>query len=259
MKLPPYPKYKPSGVEWLGDVPDHWGVRGAALGFEIQLGKMLQPEAGDTNDTEVPYLKSQHVQWKRVRVEESPQMWASPRDIKKYGVADGDLLVCEGGDVGRAAIVRQPDDRTIIQNALHRVRGSGTNDVRYLLRVLEHAAAQDWFSILCNRSTIAHFTAEKFGALRVPFPPSEEQQAISAFLDERTGKLDALLEKKRTLIGKLKEKRSALISRTVTKGLPPRSRRQSRTAPQSQTQALRHRVARRYSGALGGDDREANG
>ena len=221
MNAKPYPKYKASGVEWLGDVPEHWTVKGASKGFEIQLGKMLQPDAGDKEDLEVPYLKSQHVQWERVRVEEPPQMWASPRDVMKYGIRDGDLLVCEGGDVGRAAIVRKPEPQTIIQNALHRVRSSDNNDVRFLMRVLEHASAQDWFSILCNRSTIAHFTSEKFGALTVPFPPPAEQQAIADFLDERTEKLDGLLGKKRELIGKLKEKRSALISRTVTKGLPP--------------------------------------
>lgn len=55
----------------------------------------------------------------------------------------------------------------------------------------------------------------------IPLPPTGEQQAIADFLDDRTAKLDALLKKKRALIGKLKEKRSALISRTVTKGLPP--------------------------------------
>lgn len=220
MNLPPYPTYKPSGVEWLGDVPEHWVIKGAALGFEIQLGKMLQPDAGAQTDAEVSYLKSQHVQWERVRTEELPQMWASPKDVKKYSVTDGDLLVCEGGDVGRAAIVRNPEPGTIIQNALHRVRSLHDNDVRFLMRVLEHAAGQDWFSILCNRSTIAHFTGDKFGALRVPFPSVDEQQAIADFLDDRTGKLDALAEKKRALIEKLKEKRSALISRTVTKGLP---------------------------------------
>ncbi len=54
----------------------------------------------------------------------------------------------------------------------------------------------------------------------MPSPSIAEQRAIADFLDERTGKLDALAEKKRALIEKLKEKRSALISRTVTKGLP---------------------------------------
>jgi type I restriction enzyme S subunit len=62
---------------------------------------------------------------------------------------------------------------------------------------------------------------EKFGALRLPHPSAEEQSAIADFLDRETAKIDTLVAKKRTLIERLKEKRTALISRTVTRGLPP--------------------------------------
>ena len=221
MKLPVYRRYKPSGVEWFGEVPTHWEVKAARFAFSIQLGKMLQPEAARSQDVEAPYLKSQHVQWEKVRTEDLPTMWASLSDETKYGVVDGDLLVCEGGDVGRAGIVRNPEARTIIQNALHRVRPRGKNDLRVLMYVLEHAASQSWFEILCNRSTISHFTSEKFAALRLPIPPAHDQRAIADFLDRETAKIDTLVIKKRTLIERFKEKRAALISRTITRGLPP--------------------------------------
>ena len=221
MKLAPYPKYKPSGIEWLGDVPEHWEVKPVKLGFDIQLGKMLQPDASGPQDSEVHYLKAQHVQWETVQTVDLPTMWASSTDEAKYGVTDGDLLVCEGGDVGRAGFIRDPPSRTIIQNALHRVRPHGYNDSRLLMYVLEHAADHNWFDILCNRATIAHFTGEKFGALRVPLPPQKEQRVIAEFLDRETAKIDTLMAKKQTLIERLKEKRTALISRTVTRGLPP--------------------------------------
>lgn len=221
MKPSAYPRYKPSGVEWLGEVPVHWEVKAARFGYSIQLGKMLQPEQGGETETEVPYLKSQHVQWETIRLDELPTMWASSTEEIKYGIKDGDLLVCEGGDVGRAGIVINPPPSTIIQNALHRVRSCQDNNLRFLMYVLEHASTQGWFEILCNRSTIAHFTGEKFGALRLPMPSTEEQQTIADFLDSQTAKIDTLLAKKRQFIEKLKEKRSALIARTVTRGLPP--------------------------------------
>ena len=221
MKPSAYTSYKPSGVAWLGEVPAHWEVKSARFGYSIQLGKMLQPEQGNETETEVPYLKSQHVQWEAIRIDELPTMWASATEEIKYGVKEGDLLVCEGGDVGRAGIVINPPPSTIIQNALHRVRSYKENNLRFLMYVLEHAATQGWFEILCNRSTIAHFTAEKFGALRLPMPSVEEQQTIADFLDTQTAKIDTLLAKKRQLIAKLKEKRGALIARTVTRGLPP--------------------------------------
>jgi len=143
-----YPSYKPSGIEWLRDVPEHWVSQKVRFGFSVQLGKMLQPEATSENDCELPYLKAQHVQWNRVRVDELPTMWATDAESQKYGVMDGDLLVCEGGEVGRGGIVRNPSERTIIQNALHRVRPRHGNETRFLLYVLYHASSQHWFEIL---------------------------------------------------------------------------------------------------------------
>ncbi len=221
MKRPAYPKYKPSGIEWLGEVPNHWQPQEVKFCYSIQLGKMLQPEAIDEHDEELPYLKSQHVQWQHVRVTDLPTMWGNRREKLKYAVSDGDLLVCEGGDVGRAGIVWNAPEGAIIQNALHRVRPLEKNDPRMLLYVLIHADSQGWFEILCNKATIAHFTGEKFGALGIALPPDDEQRGIADYLDRETARIDVLVAKKRELIEKLKEKRTALISRTVTRGLPP--------------------------------------
>lgn len=226
MKFSPYPSYKSSGVAWLGDVPEKWVVKASRYGYEIQLGKMLQPVPSTPGDVEVPYLKSQHVLWESVRTDELPTMWASKSDLMKYGINTGDLLVCEGGDVGRAGFVDAIPTDTIIQNALHRVRPKKENSLRLLMYLLEQAATIGWFDILCNRATIAHFTGEKFGALRLPLPPLPEQQAIADFLDRKTGLIDELVGKRRALIKLLREKRSALISRTVTRGLPPEAARE---------------------------------
>lgn len=219
MRYPVYPEYKESGVQWLGPVPERWPVKSARFDYAIQLGKMLQPEATSPFDQETPYFKAQHVQWESVMTNDLPTMWASLSDRSKYRVCDGDLLVCEGGEVGRSAIVRNPPDIAIIQNALHCVRSQNA-DLRYLMFVLKHAASQNWLEILCNRSTIAHFTREKFGALQIPSPPLSEQAAIADFLDRETGRIDTLVAKKRRLIALLKEKRTVLISRAVTRGLP---------------------------------------
>ena len=219
MRYPVYPEYKESGVQWLGPVPERWPVKSARFDYAIQLGKMLQPEATSPFDQETPYFKAQHVQWESVMTNDLPTMWASLSDRSKYRVCDGDLLVCEGGEVGRSAIVHNPPDIAIIQNALHCVRSQNA-DLRYLMFVLKHAASQNWLEILCNRSTIAHFTREKFGALQIPSPPLPEQAAIANFLDRETGRIDTLVAKKRRLIALLKEKRTVLISRTVTRGVP---------------------------------------
>jgi type I restriction enzyme S subunit len=78
-----------------------------------------------------------------------------------------------------------------------------------------------YIDVLCNKSTIAHFTAEKVAAVPVPLPPSSEQTQIAAFLDRETEKIDGLVAEQRRLMELLKEKRQAVISHAVTRGLNP--------------------------------------
>jgi type I restriction enzyme S subunit len=201
-------------------LPSHWEVRQAKNLYDIQLGKMLQNQAEGPDDCEVPYLKALNVQWEHVETADLPSMWASPQDVAKYEVKKGDLLVCEGGEVGRAATIENLDGVTIIQNALHRVRPRCGN-IRFFRYLLRHIAATGWFDVLCNRATIAHLTGEKLAAILVPTPPLPEQRAIADFLDRKTQAIDALIQKKERLIALLQEKRQALITQAVTKGFDP--------------------------------------
>ena len=98
-KLRPYPAYRNSGLPWLGDVPEHWTAAAVKRHYAIQLGKMLQTQPTGPGDEQISYLKAQHVQWFVVRTSDLPKMWASPREIEQFGLAVGDLLVCEGAKV----------------------------------------------------------------------------------------------------------------------------------------------------------------
>lgn len=221
MKLPVYPAYRTSQIEWVRTVPVDWEECSAKINFLMQLGKMLQNDPSGLEDIEISYLKALHVNWNRVTTEDLPKMWASPSDLEQYAVSNGDLLVCEGGEVGRAAILKGLEEPAIIQNALHRVRGTERGDVRYLAYLLKHIADAGWFAILCNKATIAHLTGDKLGAIYMPVPTVPEQQQIAAFLDWKTGQIDALMGKKKELLEKLKEKRIAVITQAVTQGLNP--------------------------------------
>lgn len=214
-----YPAYKDSGVEWIGEIPEHWEITKIRYYYDVQLGKMLQPESKTETDVEVKYLKAQHVQWNVVNHDDLPTMWASEKEIEKFAVQQGDLLICEGGEVGRSALLDGVSDVCIIQNALHRVRAKEKSSVKYLQYFMQHVSNARWFDILCNKATIAHLTGEKLAALELPVPPVHEQQAIASFLDSRTEKIDELIAKKESLLNKLHEKSIALIIQAVTKGL----------------------------------------
>jgi type I restriction enzyme S subunit len=205
----------------MPDIPSSWDDTFVKICFDVQLGKMLQSKPNSYEDIEVPYLKAQHVNWDGVTVKSLPLMFSSETEVQKFAAKNGDLLVCEGGEVGRAAILEGLEDVAIIQNALHRVRRTQLGDVGYLNYLLRNIADAGWFAILCNKATIAHLTGEKLGAIRIPVPSIEEQTQITKFLDYKTAQIDYLIEKKKALIEKLNEQRIAMITQAVTKGLNP--------------------------------------
>ena len=214
--LDPDVRLKPSGVEWLGDVPAHWEVATVKRHYSIQLGKMLQNGPNVPTDIAVPYLKAQHVQWFSVRTTDAPTMWASPHEIEQFGIRAGDLLVCEGGEGGRCSLVEEVPPGYIIQNALHRVRSSGNSRNDYLQYVMSSISKTGWFDAINNKATIAHFTAEKFGSLMIPVPPVPEQATIVAYLDKATADIDAAIDCARREIELLSEYRTRLIADVVT-------------------------------------------
>jgi type I restriction enzyme S subunit len=201
-----------------------WKRMQAKRAFEIVLGKMLQPAPNASDEAEVPYLKALHVHWGHICLDELPTMWAAPWEVHRLALRAGDLLVCEGGEVGRAARLRkQPPERCIIQNALHRVRGKDIGDVGFLSYCLKQAAEKGWFEVLCNRATIAHFTVEKFSDLWLNLPSLEEQRRIAAFLDLETAQIDNLVKEKNRLLGLIQIKREAIVTKAVTEGIDPRA------------------------------------
>ena len=221
MSIKPYPKYKDSGVEWLGMVPEHWVVTALKRGFSVTLGKMLQPNKGDPDDELLPYLRAANIQWQGVDTSDIKLMWLSKRDREQLGLVAGDLLVSEGGDVGRSCIWHAELDTCYFQNSVNRLRAREENLTHYLCYWMSVIKDKGYIDVLCNKSTIAHFTAEKVAAVPVPFPPPNEQSAIASFLDHETAKIDVLIAEQEKLIELLKEKRSAVISHAVTKGLNP--------------------------------------
>ena len=217
-----YTNYKNSGIDWLGHVPAHWEIPPLYARFVVQLGKMLD-EKKITKSHLVPYLRNVDVQWDRINVDDLPEMDIEVRQYERFTLQRGDLLVCEGGEVGRAAFWSGELPRCGFQKALHRLRprNADRDSSQFLFYVLRAVADGKVFIAGGNPNTIPHLTAEKLRKYRFPFPPRDEQDAIAAFLRRETAKIDALVAKKRRLIELLREKRTALISHAVTKGLNP--------------------------------------
>ena len=218
--LKPYPSTKNVSIEWLDEVPENWKISTVKSHYEIQLGKMLQPVSKSNSDKKVHYLKVKHVQWFSIDKVELPMMWVNAKEIEKYSVHSGDLLVCEGGEGGRCSLVEEePEQITIIQNALHRVRPLSDCSNSYLQYIMASISAFGWFESINSKATISHFTKEKFKRLKIPIPSSHEQNVIVRYLDYKENEIQKFIQAKRKLIELFKEQKLNIIHSAVTRGL----------------------------------------
>jgi type I restriction enzyme S subunit len=215
--LNPDATMRESGVEWIGNVPEHWAVCKLSYRYSVELGKMLD-EKRITGDHPVPYLRNKDVQWGEIKITDLPVMDISPDEIERYTIKNGDLLVCEGGDVGRAAIWRGDNNAIGYQKALHRLRSVSPDkdSVEFFAYVLGAAKRNGVFEESDTKSTISHLPAEKFREYRFAFPPLTEQAEIVASLNRDTARIDLLTEKTQRSIDLLKERRAAFITAAVT-------------------------------------------
>jgi len=223
--LNPHAPTKSSGIEWLGDVPEHWEVAAVRFRYTVQLGKMLDTEK-ITGKYLQPYLRVYDVQWGEINVEDLPQMDFDPSIRVRFRLTPGDLLINEGGSYpGRSAIWKGDLQECYFQKALHRLRpcDATTDTTRFFFYIMAWATVLGVFTAGGNESTIEHLPAEKFRKYRFAFPPILEQLAIADFLDDELDRFDALTAEAQRGIELLQERRTALISAAVTGKIDVRS------------------------------------
>lgn len=168
-----------------------------------------------------PYLRNVDVQWDGVNTTDLPMMDFDAADREQYSLRPGDLLVCEGGEVGRTAIWRGDIDECFFQKAIHRLRPTTNHDDSRFFRYFMRMAVADGLFTQSTASTIQHLPAEKLRVVRYPSPPLRVQIAIADYLDRETARLDALVAAKERMLRLLVRKRDAFIGRVVTKGVDP--------------------------------------
>ena len=139
-----------------------------------------------------------------------------PEERSRYRLRRGDLLVCEGGEPGRAAIWDGSVDEIYYQKALHRVRPRGTSSVRWLYYCLRAATHMNAFAVQGNTTTIAHLTGDQLNAQRFPFPERVVQDKLVAMLDERNEQRLAFTDAIDRQLALLAERRQTLITAAVT-------------------------------------------
>ncbi len=205
----PYPAYKDSGVEWLGEVPEHWEVKKLKFADEVIMGQSPNSEDYNKNGQGLPFLQGNA---EFGDLNPIPIIWC---ETANKTATFGDVLLSVRAPVGA---VNLADQKYGIGRGLCAIRAIKSNN-RYLFYVC--ICLNDELNSIGTGSTYAAISVDDVKNVKYPFPMVEEQLSIASFLDRQTVHLDALISKKERLIALLEEKRAALISRTVAKGLDP--------------------------------------
>lgn len=226
MRLPPYLHLKPSGIEWLGDVPDHWEVRRLKWSVTGCFNGVWGDEPDGANDVVCVRVADFNRDAFLVRADTLTLRSVEPRQLETRKLVKGDLLIEKSGG-GEKQLVGcvvhfDHDFDAVCSNFVARMPVAPEFSAKYWC--YSHAALYAGklnYPAIKQTTGIQNLDSSEYLNTLIAYPPTDEQQKIAAFLDWKTGQIDKLILKKKQLMEKIKEKRLAVITRAVTRGLNP--------------------------------------
>lgn len=219
--LNPDAPMKDSGIEWLGEVPDHWKVGKCGFYLTILAGFAFPSSGFTSNEDDVRLLRGINVGVSQLKWEDVAYWHRITNDgLDMYEVQEGDLilgmdrpLIAEGM---RSAIVKREDLPCLLLQRVASLRTGESLSKKYLFRIISSKIFVAHFSPDTTGVSVPHISPDQISNFIIPIPPIVEQSAIVAHLDRETVKLDALVAEAQHAIDLLKERRAALISAAVT-------------------------------------------
>ena len=213
----PYPVYRDSGVEWIGQVPEHWRVTPLKVIAETVNG--TTPESGKPEywDGDIAWYTPTDIDNEVASELGVPRRYITQAGYESCAVKlspPGSVILSTRAPIGSVGITTIPS--TINQGCRTLIPAQDV-PTSYLASTL--VAAREELRLRGNGTTFQELSTEALRSLRVPMPPRSECVSIASGLDRETTRIDALIAKKSRFIELLKEKRQALITHAVTKGL----------------------------------------
>lgn len=215
--LNPNVPMKDSGIDWIGEIPEHWNVSVLRRFATIILGKMLQTNAQSDDDTLEQYICAKDVHFEGIDFSDLKKMYFNKKEKETYLVLKGDMLVVEGGAGAAGSCVLNTDiPNTYIQNSIMIVRPKQDINIRYVQYFEFSLVRKGYVDFVCNKATIPHFTKDKLSSMPIPLPPLSEQHQIASYLDTKCSEIDSLIAIKQQKIEELKEYKKSIIYEYVT-------------------------------------------
>jgi type I restriction enzyme S subunit len=214
-----YPKYKDSGVEWIGDIPDGWILSK----FKFDTTTPVQYGLNISSDK----YKEQGIRFIRITdlTEEGLLIKENGKYLEKNEVPDDfllkkyDVLFCRSGHTVGKSYLHLEDGEYTSGGYLVRFNFSSFSSSKFVFYLTKTNFYWDWIKLNTVISTIENVNGDKYQNFIYPKPPLQEQQQIVTYLDQKTSQIDTLVSLTENKIELLKEKRTSLINDSVTKGL----------------------------------------
>ena len=226
--LNPKAPMKPSGIEWLGDVPEHWKIGKCGFYMSILSGFAFPSADFTDNESDTKLLRGINVGVSRLKWDETVYWRRIQGDgLDVYEMQVGDIvmgmdrpLISEGMRVAR---VKDADLPCLLLQRVTSLKTGVLLNADYFLGLLSSEMFVAHFSSDTTGVSVPHISPEQIGNFVIPVPPVTEQQAIVAFMNAKTTKLDVLTAEAQRAIDLLQERRTALISAAVTGQIDVRS------------------------------------
>ena len=173
------------------DLPDCWEWTTFPTVAHVELGKTL--DKVKNTGTYYPYLRSVNVQWGYVDLSDVKEMKFEPEEIERYTIKKNDLLICEGGDVGRCCVWNK-NESILYQNAIHRVRFYNSINCNFYMYFMMYLEAKGTLKRISNGVTIKHLTNTVLSNITIPLPPLAEQERIVNAVETLFAQIDKISE-----------------------------------------------------------------
>jgi type I restriction enzyme S subunit len=230
IKMKKYDNYKDSGIEWIGEIPEHWEVK--PLKYILKKGKEGIKIGPFGSALKLDFMKpSGYKIYGQENVIKSDFLIGDKyigsekfEELKNYEIFEGDLVITMMGTTGRAMVVPRNIEVGIMDSHLTRVRADESKFIPRLMEVLinDSYLIASQVSFQSKGAIMGGLNSSIIKSFIIPVPSIDEQVLITNYLDHKTTQIDTLISKKQQFITLLQEERLAVINQAVTKGLDPK-------------------------------------
>ncbi|TCN61636.1 restriction endonuclease subunit S [Acetobacteroides hydrogenigenes] len=227
--MKPYEKYKNSGIEWLGEIPEHWRPIKLKFNSTTKFSSVDRHEFEDELSVSICHYPDAYNNQKINKSSKLSKGTCNAKEFENYSLAKGQVIITKdsesANDIGIPTFIEEDIPNSVCGYHLAIIESDSNKLIsNFLFRFIQSSQVKAYFETNSNGVTRFGLGKSTIECLTVPHPPIHEQTQIAKYLDHQTSIIDELIAQKEQLITLLKQKRQTVINEAVTKGLNPNAK-----------------------------------